>query len=96
MLATLKRIKTYATESSRAASSPVDQEPAHVLYYAAIARALLSHDQRITAFSLEELGRSFVQFSKLPWLTTALMQLFAQAGKTCRSSPSAKGDVHQP
>jgi hypothetical protein len=84
-IATLERIKTHGAQLARTASSPVEHEPANVLYYGAIAGALVYHKRRITEFSLEELGTSFSRLSTLSWLTSPLSKLFEKATGTCRT-----------
>jgi len=83
-IATLKQIKAHGAQLSRTASAPVEQEPANVLYYAAIAGALVYHKARITEFSLDELDTSFSRLATLSWVTISLGQLFEKATRTCQ------------
>ena len=80
----LQQIKAHGAGVSRASSSDIEREAANVLYYAALAAALVFHGQRITEFSYEELCDRFTKLIALPWITMPLCQLFKQARDTSR------------
>jgi hypothetical protein len=89
---TLEQFKVHGAQLSRNASSPNKHEVANVLYYAAIAGALIYHNRRITEFSLDNLDTSFSKLSSLSWLTVSLRQLFEKAVETCHELISRKRD----
>lgn len=95
-IATLRQIKDYGAQLSRTASSPVEQEPANVVYYAAIAGALIHHNTRITKFSLAELNRALSRLATLSWLTCTLRQIFENACSVCRTLPNQHPSDGQP
>ena len=84
-LSTIKAIKAYGARLGRMANSKVQKEPAHVIYYASIAVALVIHQQRITEFGLDALAQSFGQLSELPWMTSKLKRLFQDAIEVCHA-----------
>ena len=92
-LSTIKAIKAYGARLGRTANSKMQKEPAHVIYYAAIAVALVIHQQRITEFTLDALARSFGQLSGLPWMTSKLRTLFQDAIEICHAlNPAGESD----
>ena len=91
-IAILERIKAHSAQLSRTSSSPIEQEPANVLYYAAIAGALVYHNRRITEFSLKELHTSLGMLSELPWLPVSLKRLFERGMDLCNALISRRRD----
>jgi hypothetical protein len=73
------RIKDRYKERARSCTSEAEREVATVIYYAAIANALLFHaeslfrDDRITTFSYRELKESFSGLLNSSWLTPNLI-----------------------
>ena len=80
----LKKVKDYSKKLSQCADSEAKHDTANVIYYAAIACALLFHDKKITKFSHEELRDSFSIFSKTQWVSPDLSELFDKASKYCQ------------
>jgi hypothetical protein len=89
-LSILKKIKAYGAQCSRNACSDTEKESANVIYYAAIAAALIHKEQRITTFTCNELAASFTTLMNLDWITTALYHHFRQARATCKALTTKK------
>jgi len=79
------QIKDQYKEKAQSCSSELEREAATVIYYAAIANALLFHeesllrDDKITTFSYKELNEHFSRLLSIPWLTSDLVGLFKRA-----------------
>lgn len=56
---------------------------AGIVYYAAIAAALVHHQEKITAFSYDELEDLLTTFETMTWLPAELTELFKQAQAVC-------------
>lgn len=68
------------------AQKATDKHIQHVytaLYFAAIARALVSHRRRITDHPTEYLVRSFKVLAGEPWMVSSLSELYLQALQAC-------------
>jgi hypothetical protein len=83
-LAAIKKIKEYSKKLIVSARSDAEHDAATVIYYAAIASALVFHERRITKFSYDGLEKSFVSLKKHTWVPSALRQLFDEAHKFCQ------------
>jgi len=78
------QIKDSYKERARSGSATLERDAATVIYYAAIANALLFHeallrDDKITTFSNKELHEHFSRLLSIPWLTPDLVSLFKTA-----------------
>jgi len=80
----LRRIKEHAKETGKSAKNKTEREAALVLYYAAIATALLLHNVKISGHPFQELEQSFGTLSKHKWIPSDLRQLFKKARRYCR------------
>lgn len=89
-MAVLRRIKEYGAELSRSAQSEAERHTANIVYYAAIADALIWHHEKISDFSVEDLRKSFSALGELPWLEPSVAELFRQAVQACRDDIDAK------
>jgi hypothetical protein len=76
-------LKDYAKELVRRSRSEVTTSVATVLYYAAIASAIVFHDTKITRHGYGQLERSFAELAGEPWLTADLQTLIAGARQIC-------------
>jgi hypothetical protein len=76
-------LKDYAKELVRRSRSEVTTSVATVLYYAAIASAIVFHDSKITQHGYRQLERSFAELAREPWLTADLQALIAGARQIC-------------
>lgn len=83
-LSVLERIKEYAKELGGSTKSQVERDVALVIYYAAIAGALLHHDKRITQYSYADLKDSFEALSKQTWIPQDLTEMFTRAFEHCK------------
>ncbi len=75
----LKQTKDYGRKLSEQARTESEHHTANVIYYAAIASALIFHDQRITSFSSKDLENSFTFLGKAEWIPSYLTDLFRKA-----------------
>ncbi|MHC4741589.1 MAG: hypothetical protein ACYS8Z_06750 [Planctomycetota bacterium] len=80
----LTAIKDCGKKLSRASISEAKKTIATTIYYAAIAGALLYHDQKITGYSYRQLGRSLSKLIDKKWMTAELADMFMQARNICR------------
>ena len=83
-VALLRKIKEYGKKLSDNAGVKSESHAAIVIYYAAIASALVFHDKRITKFSYKDLGDYFHRFDKEKWIPEGLRSLFSRAAEYCR------------
>lgn len=85
-LATLKRVKNYGKKLARRQieSGSTDDIVAVAIYYAAIASALVHHQQRITSYDGSYLGRSFSFLAEKSWMSPELTCLFHRAAGACQ------------
>lgn len=82
-LVTVEQIKQYAKRLTRSNPSGPIHAAATVVYYAAIANALVHHDKRITTRAPERLAQALQQIEQLPWLESDLVGLFQRASALC-------------
>ena len=83
-ITTISRIKQYAKESGTSSDSDNENDVFLVVYYAAIASALLYHNEKITKHSYKELERFFYSFTKEDWMLDELIGLFKKGQKYCQ------------
>ena len=79
----IKIIKDLYKKRAESASSELEQEIAAIVYYTAIASALVNHDIKITKLSYKDLSRSFVELSEANWILPNLKNLFSEANEKC-------------
>jgi hypothetical protein len=82
-LLVLKKIKNYTKRLSQRVHSEAEHDVTAMIYYAAIAAALVYHDQRVTSFSYEKLLEAFKSMLESNWTTTELKTLFREALDAC-------------
>jgi hypothetical protein len=87
--AVLRVIKSQGARLSRSAQSEARRQAANVIYYAAIASALVWHEQKISEFSVGDLTASFMTLESLPWLPPRIAQLFHRAVQVCQDLPQS-------
>jgi hypothetical protein len=80
----LVTLKDYAKELVRRSRSEVTTTVATVLYYAAIASAIVFHDAKVTQHDYRQLARSFTELEEQPWLPPSLLTLVAGARVICQ------------
>ena len=91
------QIKEQYREKAESCPSKLVRQAATVIYYAAIASALLFHEQtlfqenRITLFTYQELEEHFSQLLDIDWLTQDLACLFKRARTGCQERRKASG-----
>jgi len=82
-ITTIERIKQYTKESGTSADSEDKREIFLTIYYAAIASALLFHNEKITQHSYEDLEQFFSSLSKKDWILNELVSLYTRAREYC-------------
>ena len=75
----LKRLKDYTKAASNSPDSPLPEEIATVLYFAAIAAALVRHTQRISGLGNDGLKWGFSWAMGETWVADEMRPLFAEA-----------------
>ncbi|MBN2314338.1 MAG: hypothetical protein JXM79_10440 [Sedimentisphaerales bacterium] len=91
------RIKEQYRAKAESCPSELERQVATVIYYAAIASALLFHEEtlfrenRITLFSYRELEEHFSHLVNNDWLTHDLVSLFTRAHIGCQERRKASG-----
>ena len=80
----MRKIKDHFKSLSKTAKSEADYEKANIVYYAAIAHALVYHEEKITQFSCEELTQYLDFLTRQEWIPRYLIDLFRKARKKCR------------
>ena len=77
-------IKAYGKETSGEEEDSPGHSVALAIYYAAIASALVFHDQRITTRPFSYLAQAFGALMERSWVTPELSRHFAKARQMCR------------
>jgi hypothetical protein len=78
-LATLKQIKDMAKKQGEQSASAAEKDAFLVVYFSAIARALILHGERITRHTTQDLTRFFNSYAKCTWVASELSTIFGQA-----------------
>jgi len=82
-ITTIRKIKQYAKESGTSADSEEEKDVFLAVYYAAIASALVFHNERITKHSNKDLEQFFYSFTNKDWILEEIKGLFNEAKKHC-------------
>ena len=80
----LRHVKNYARDSGHSACDKAQGEVAKVIYFAAIAAALLLHGVKISGHSYHDLRSSFGLCSQQNWIPNDLKEFFVKAKDICR------------
>ena len=83
-VATIVSIKEYAKESGTLTDSEERSDVFLALYYAAIASALVFHNQKITQHSYKDLQEFFLSFSTETWILEEIKDLLRKAHVHCK------------
>lgn len=75
----IRQIKDFSKDLSSTSRCKMEHDVANVLYYAAIAHALVYHEEKITSFSDEELQKAFLKLKREKWVIKSLVELFQKA-----------------
>lgn len=78
----IEKIKRHGKRLSQTTSSEIEHETANVIYYAAIASALVVHEKKITQF-YENMEKAFSVFIETGWISNDLKELFEKAIVYC-------------
>ena len=84
-LSVLSRIKDEAKEASRDVSD-TERDVWLIVYFAAIAGALLFHNEKITTHDYADLAGHFGSLIEKRWMAPRLAGQFAEAQKACREA----------
>lgn len=84
-LKTIGVIKEYGKKLAARRDSAADHAAGIVIYYAAIASALLFHGKKITQHSIASLAHSFDLLVAKPWIPPDLLARFAEAKSLCEN-----------
>ena len=82
-IATIVRIKQYAKESGAFVDSEDTRDVYLAVYHAAIASAMLFHNEKITQHSYADLEQFFCSFARKDWMLDELVTLFTRAREYC-------------
>jgi len=80
----IKSVKDYCKKLTKGAKSKFEHDTAVVIYYLAIASALLFHDKKITTYSYKSLADSFSKLIAEGWLPKDIVKFFEQASQLCQ------------
>jgi len=83
-LSSVEKIKEYGKKVSASAGSEAEYEASAAIYYAAIASALVFHDQKITHYSYQELVSYFSSLTDKKWIPAKIKRLFKKAFEICK------------
>ena len=83
-LTDILRIKQFYKNSAKSGKSDAEYDTRTAVYYAAIASALVFHNQKICKFSYKSLHDYFSLLSQENWIPPDLVQLFAKACQCCQ------------
>ena len=83
---TIRKIKQYAKESGTATDSEDKKDVFLAVYYAAIASALLFHNEKITQHSYNDLEQFFSSFMEKDWIIEEIKGLFRKAWIHCKKT----------
>ena len=84
-LSILHRIRKQGKILLAQARSPIEQDAATALYYAAIASGLVFHRATISKLSNEQLSQALSTLSQETWLPSDLFKLFKKARLYCQT-----------
>jgi len=87
-MAIILRIKEYAKKSGTSTDSQEKSDVFLAVYYAAIASALVFHNQKITQHSYSDLKHFFCSFAQNDWILDELISLFNHARRCCLEKTS--------
>jgi hypothetical protein len=78
-------VKDFGKSLARQRCSATSHRAGTVLYYGAIASALVHHGARITSYSYRALAKSFADLMDWRWLPPGMTSHFAKARDLCRA-----------
>ena len=78
-LTVLQQIKAYVKKQTKCVTAQDDRDVLAVIYYSAIASALVHHGHLITSFSLSHIHQKLKSLQAFAWLTSDIRTLFDQA-----------------
>lgn len=85
-LAVLRAIKDHSKRLSAMVTSGSETLMTTTIYHAAIAAAMVHHNQRISQYSCESLAERFSLLAQRLWMDQELKGLFSRAVEICRQA----------
>jgi len=82
--AIIEALKDYGKELIRRSVTEAKEAAATLIYYAAIANALMSHQDKITQHSYEKLKEAYAELERRQWIPFDLKGLFRRAKAPCQ------------
>ena len=82
-LAIIRTLKDCGKQLVRLSDTKSKQAAATVIYYAAIASALVFHRQKISRHSYEKLNEAYARLHEKPWIGPKLKHLLKKAEEIC-------------
>lgn len=90
-----ERIKKQAKGLVKSTQKKAEREVATVVYYGAIAAALIVHRQKITQSSYDKLNAAFRQLRAMNWLPSDMVHLFMNASEFCEAQIQDESPYHK-
>jgi hypothetical protein len=90
-LGTIRSIRDRAKARTARESSETERAAMTMIYFAAIANALVHRGAKITTYAVESLESSFEKLIRKSWMPVEFVGLFRQAAKVCREERSRLG-----
>jgi hypothetical protein len=87
----LTEIKERYQGAAKRCQSEADRHVATVVYFGAIAGALVSHRERITSYSRHDLRKAINKLLDKPWVDPEIKGLLEQASKALEERPDTHG-----
>ena len=82
-LGTVLRIKDYAKQTAAQDRPKAQRNVATIVYYAAIASALLFHSRKITTYSYDAIAITLATLIDKPWIPQVLVEHLKAARRIC-------------
>ena len=86
----IKQVKAYAKSLSKNAQGESEYQTASMIYYCALAHALVFHNKKITRYTYDELGESFSYLTRETWIPNDLLGLLTKAKQHCEQAKRNK------
>lgn len=86
----IRTLKEGCKTLSRSLDSETDTALATTIYFAALASALVYHQQKISQSAHEKLSESFTSLIEKKWMAQELIDLFSQARQICANKRAEK------
>ncbi|KPK44134.1 MAG: hypothetical protein AMJ65_03895 [Phycisphaerae bacterium SG8_4] len=85
-MAIIRRIRGLSKKLGSSGKDKIERDVALVLYFAAIAGAIVFHNVRISQYSYEKLAQSIEALTQHDWITPEITRVYDEARKHCRKN----------